>query len=245
MTIKLKKIKAGEYVYTGSKYVKQFIITKFSTQWNIKSSEESYHTSENILVYVYDYCYGLDSVKSYIESFDAGIDYAIAQAKDERLELEDRQEKQNNLEDEYQISYPNDLNYDNNLNLLKKGDMTEFVFAALNKNCTIGEYVYQCNHENARNEKCKIQKVLEVPNKEYDHMILNLMDLIEKLDENSGGSQSDDKFPDCQLWELSKDDLKRYRETCYILATLVRSDNRRPFVINAEGHTYARYVGLC
>lgn len=125
------------------------------------------------------------------------------------------------------------------------GDFLTAKFARINKQSTLGEYREQVDSGRFSTDLCKVEKVLTLTNDEYDDMADSLMADDPRL--GGGGSASDAPFDfnfDHGLSDWPAEEQAAWDKTSYRLATVVTAPDRTPFVADAQGYKYARYVGV-
>ncbi|WP_333980530.1 LPD29 domain-containing protein [Bacillus pumilus] len=117
-------------------------------------------------------------------------------------------------------------------------------FANLNKNCTLTEYKNEVEKGDYSNEDVKITKEIHFNNANaYENFENMLMTNFEFLNE-TGGSFTEDKrinsYLDYDMMnEFEKRTVKWFRK-----GVAVYSEGKLMFVVDAQGYSYARYVGL-
>ncbi|WP_144533991.1 LPD29 domain-containing protein [Bacillus pumilus] len=117
-------------------------------------------------------------------------------------------------------------------------------FANLNKNCTLTEYKNEVEKGDYSNEDVKITKEIYFNNADaYENFGNMLMTNFDFLSE-TGGNFTEDKrinsYLDYDMMdELEKRTVKRYRK-----GVAIYSEGKLMFVVDAQGYSYARYVGL-
>jgi hypothetical protein len=121
------------------------------------------------------------------------------------------------------------------------GQMITGRFPALNKNGDLAENDAAIAKK-ARDGRCKVQKVIEVPDFVYDVLGDTLMadnPMWEKI-----GGQDADLFDDVTFEQIARDKvlMARYRHESWTNVVVV-TDGARTFLVNTEGYDYARYAG--
>lgn len=119
-------------------------------------------------------------------------------------------------------------------------------WANLNKRNTLSEYLEECDSDNCYDRKARCTKVLEFPqySEVYKWLCKNLMTDIPMFD-NMGGSSSEETEEDIKKLKEKYDfewpyHCHWYNDNCI----LVRENGEDKFVIDPQGYSYARYVGL-
>jgi len=116
----------------------------------------------------------------------------------------------------------------------------------LNKRCTLAEYREQSDRTV---DLCQVARVLELPRAEFFAFTEALMN--NRADLGTGGHDSDADLP--ANWDYftgTEEEREAFRAQAYRLVTVVllqgAEDDRETFLVDAQGYTYARYVGfLC
>lgn len=117
-------------------------------------------------------------------------------------------------------------------------------FARLNKRCTLAEYREECRRPaDFYEERCEVEAVRTLTPEEWDHFADNLMDDVDWL--GTGGTNTDADLP--EGWDFhtgTEAERDAFRRQAYSLVTVIQAPGRETFVVDAQGYTYARYVGL-
>lgn len=134
------------------------------------------------------------------------------------------------------------------------GDKFIARFASLNKRGTAEEYRAECvkpEREDKRtcanwyDQLCQVQRVLRLNAGEFAHLCNNLMEPRDDLGEGGTNSDAPIEWAErTELWQLSELERQLWIDASYHLVTVVLCDGCRPLVIDAQGYSYARYVGL-
>lgn len=132
------------------------------------------------------------------------------------------------------------------------GDRIYARFASLNKRSTAEEYRAECvkpEQEEGRKscnwsrDLCEVEKVLELTPAEFGNLCNNLME--SRTDIGNGGTNSDYELEgEKEFWQYGEDERKKFIAQSYHLVTVVTCPGCRPLVIDAQGYSYPRYVGL-
>lgn len=111
-------------------------------------------------------------------------------------------------------------------------------FARQNKNNTLEEYRTECAKLGGYTwEQCRIVRLLALSGEEYDALAHSLLEPHEGF-EDPGGTGSDSvQEPDDRFHFADE-------AQSYLNVGLVYAPGREPFVIDPQGFSYARYVGL-
>ena len=117
-------------------------------------------------------------------------------------------------------------------------------FANMNKNQTLQEYKEEVESGKFALETVKITRELHLENEQalkyFENHLLTDFDFLE----GSGGSYTDDKRINSMMdWErMSKEERQTVKFN--LIGIAVYYNNQLQFIINTEGFSYARYVGL-
>jgi hypothetical protein len=132
------------------------------------------------------------------------------------------------------------------------GDRFIARFASLNKNSTAEAYRAECikphmserNHANWYDELCEVEAVLFLPRREFSWLASNLLEShISGIGE--GGTNSDYQLPEgVDVNHLRGADLELFIAQSYRMVTVVVCPGCRPLVIDCQGYSYPRNVGL-
>lgn len=135
----------------------------------------------------------------------------------------------------------------------KKGERITARFAHLNKNCTLGEYVLECEKpEDYTDEVFLVNGVVELSNEEYDNFAMNLLAGYDFLGPNVGGSWSDaaeelgvttENFTTA-FSTMSKENREKWYDGGYRVGVVVKAPARNALAVDPSGYNYARYVGF-
>ncbi|ATF13654.1 hypothetical protein A616_17200 [Brevibacillus brevis X23] len=117
-------------------------------------------------------------------------------------------------------------------------------FAYLNKNNTIDEYKEEVKQGNYSLENVKITKEVHFNNEEalkyFSNMLLHDFDFLSE----TGGSYTDDNRINSMTDFYNMDKEEKQTVKWNLFGVAVYLDNKLQFIIDAQGHSYARYVGL-
>ncbi|MBU8573743.1 LPD29 domain-containing protein [Bacillus pumilus] len=117
-------------------------------------------------------------------------------------------------------------------------------FANLNKNCTLTEYKNEVEKGDYTNEDVKITKEIHFNNADaYENFGNMLMTNFDFLNE-TGGNFTEDKRINSYLDYNMMDELEKRTVKWFRKGVAVYSDGKLMFVVDAQGYSYARYVGL-
>ena len=163
----------------------------------------------------------------------------LKQAKQEREEAKKREEQKNKeLEEIKQHITIEDLTEEQSYFINSK-------WANLNKNNTLAEYKEEVKNNRFFERDAKITKNIYFNNKEvYNYFCNSLLYDFEFIAGTGGSATDDERIQTMQdfikLTPAEKDTVKWYNNNCIA----VYYNNKIQFVIDAQGHSYARYVGL-
>lgn len=122
--------------------------------------------------------------------------------------------------------------------------VTSAEFADLNKNNTLDEYKEEVSKGEYSLENVKVTKEIHFNNQEalenFSNMLLKDFDFLA----NTGGSFTEDNRINSMLDYNNMDDYKRNTVQWNLYGVAVYYENKLQFVIDAQGYSYARYVGL-
>lgn len=117
-------------------------------------------------------------------------------------------------------------------------------FANLNKNNTLDQYIEEVEKGDYSTENVKITKEVHFDNKEaltnFSNMLLNDFDFLA----NTGGSFTEDNRINSMLDYYNMDDYEKASVKWNLKGVAVYFDNKLQFIVDAQGYSYARYVGL-
>lgn len=104
------------------------------------------------------------------------------------------------------------------------------------------------------NEKVEIVKVAEVTDEVYDHLVDNLLNsealAATGVTNEHGGTKSsyevdESTYPENTFFmRATEEEREAWRAKSWRVGAVVTAPNRRPFVVDTQGYSYARYVGL-
>ncbi|MDR3409634.1 MAG: hypothetical protein P4L87_01605 [Formivibrio sp.] len=135
------------------------------------------------------------------------------------------------------------------------------IFASLNKNCHIAEYLRECakpengekywstekwqQSKNWYQTNCKVEKILTLTPAEYDDLATGLLDDHPEWFGNGGTNSDYDPGREVKEFrQLTRDEQEKWQAESYNLVTVIQAEGRKSFVVDAQGYNYARYVGL-
>ncbi|MDM5298105.1 hypothetical protein QUF51_08030 [Bacillus pumilus] len=117
-------------------------------------------------------------------------------------------------------------------------------FANLNKNCTLTEYKNEVEKGDYSNEDVKITKEVHFTSPEafeyFGNMLMNNFDFLNE----TGGSFTEDRRINSYLDYDMMDELEKSTVKWFRKGVAVYSEGKLMFVVDAQGYSYARYVGL-
>ncbi len=117
-------------------------------------------------------------------------------------------------------------------------------FADHNKNCKLDQYKEEVGKGKYSLEDVKITKEVHFNNIEalvnFSNMLLNDFDFLA----NTGGSFTEDNRINSMTDFYNMDDLEKKTVKWNLYGVAVYFNNELQFVVDAQGHSYARYIGL-
>ncbi|MFK8370494.1 LPD29 domain-containing protein, partial [Bacillus velezensis] len=117
-------------------------------------------------------------------------------------------------------------------------------FANLNKNQTLDQYKDEVAKGDYRLENVKITKEVHFNTEEalnnFSNLLLNDFDFLAE----TGGSFTEDNRINSMIDYYNMDDLEKNTVKWNLYGVGVYYDGKLQFIIDAQGHSYARYVGL-
>lgn len=117
-------------------------------------------------------------------------------------------------------------------------------FADLNKNNTLDQYKEEVEKDKYRLENVKITKEVHFNNKEaltnFSNMLLNDFDFLT----NTGGSYTDDNRINSMTDFYNMDEEEKNTVKWNMCGVAIYFNNELQFIVDAQGYSYARYVGL-
>jgi hypothetical protein len=117
-------------------------------------------------------------------------------------------------------------------------------FAHLNKNNTLDQYKEEVAKGEYSLENVKITKEIHFNNEtaliNFSNMLLNDFSFLE----NTGGSYTDDNRINSMTDYHNMDEEERNTVTWNLYGVAIYFNGKLQFVVDAQGHSYARYVGL-
>ncbi|UNE51112.1 OmpH family outer membrane protein [Bacillus amyloliquefaciens] len=117
-------------------------------------------------------------------------------------------------------------------------------FANLNKNCTLDQYEDEVTKGDYRLENVKITKEVHFNTEEalnnFSNMLLNDFDFLAE----TGGSFTEDNRINSMIDYYNMDDLEKNTVKWNLYGVGVYYGGKLQFIVDAQGYSYARYVGL-
>ena len=134
------------------------------------------------------------------------------------------------------------------INKVKSDLFVKAQFANLNKRSTLAEYCVEVESLDFYSSKCKIISVVTMSDEEYISFSNNLLENREWL-AGEGGCNSDSLDTDAlgikALYELDDKQMEQWKKGVYELCIAVLNEETREwYLVNPQGYSYARYVGL-
>ena len=131
---------------------------------------------------------------------------------------------------------------------LKEMQFVEGVkFANINKQDDLRDYMDQVERGEYYTECVGIQEVLQLTNKEFTTLSETLLSDYNFVKGLNGGTDSTYKTKYNDFFSLmgDRDEFARWQAGAYKIGALaVNVENGQMFIINNEGYSYCRYVGL-
>lgn len=173
------------------------------------------------------------------EEEDKAFQEYLAESKRKEEEYKKFQEEEKKKEEQiYNDIKEKELSEDNQYFILNAQ------FANLNKNETLLTYKEEVLKGEYSNENVQITKELHFSSEEalknFSNMLMNSFDFLA----NTGGSYTNDNRINSMEDFYNMDDEERYTVQWNLKGVAVYHNNKLQFVIDAQGHDYARYVGL-
>ncbi|WP_253852463.1 LPD29 domain-containing protein [Bacillus amyloliquefaciens] len=149
-----------------------------------------------------------------------------------------KQEEKKQVENIYSNIVVNQLNED------QEYFVADAQFANLNKNCTLDQYRDEVAKGDYRFKNVKITKEVHFNTEEglrnFSNMLLNDFDFFAE----TGGSFTEDNRISSMIDYYNMDDLEKSTVKWNLYGVGVYYDGKLQFIVDAQGHSYARYVGL-
>lgn len=249
--------KDSKYLEAIHEYCKQLVNAyKYCTNYDPYGD---YGSSYNFYSYIsVDYNYiqteATEEIKNDMIVFDSKLAEAekAKQEKEEKAfqeyqkerELQEIQYKKRQEEEKKQID-----NIYNSIDIKTLDEINQYFvtgseFADLNKNNTLDQYKEEVKKGEYTLQDVKITKEIHFNNKEaltnFSNMLLNDFDFLT----NTGGSYSDDNRINSMTDFYNMDEEERNTVKWNLLGVAIYLNNKLQFVVDAQGYSYARYVGL-
>jgi hypothetical protein len=148
------------------------------------------------------------------------------------------EEEKKQIENIYNSVEVNELNENNQY------FVTSAEFANLNKNNTLEQYQEEVSKGEFSLENVKITKEIHFNNEEalhnFSNMLLNDFDFLT----NTGGSYTDDNRINSMTDFYNMDEEERKTVKWNLYGVAIYFNNKLQFIVDAQGYSYARYVGL-
>ncbi|AKO91936.1 hypothetical protein BEH_07375 [Priestia filamentosa] len=117
-------------------------------------------------------------------------------------------------------------------------------FANLNKNETLDQYKEEVQNGDYSLENVKVTKEVHFSSQEalvnFSNMLLNDFDFLA----NTGGSFTEDNRINSMTDFYNMDELEKQTVQWNLYGVAIYLDGQLQFIVDAQGHSYARYVGL-
>lgn len=244
------------YIY---KYVNSFkYCTCYDPYGDYGSSYNFYGVYENNIVKSYDYTQTeqTEEVKKDIEDFNKQLTI-FEQQEEERKEKEyqeyltkqEESKKAHEAREQEEARQIEEIN--NNINIIELAEDKKYYiigsqFAHLNKNNTLEQYKNEVAEGEYYLQDVEITKEVHFKTLEtleyFSNLLLNDFDFIAK----TGGSRTEDNRFQSMVDHYNMDEEERKTVEFYSCDCIaVYYNDKLQFVIDAQGHSYSRYVGLC
>ena len=241
------------WVHEGTKHLpKCFAYNSSRNRWALLNYETSRFISDGFT--------SKAEVGEFILGYDAMHEEEQARAEQERLDREEEMRVRFETEQKYQSMFTSDFPETFSVAV---GERIYAKFPILNKCGTVGEYALRADAPqydedevfqggrwesvpNWRIELCSVEKVLTLTKEQYDRFAENLM-TDGFLDIGNGGTDSDSSHRVSTIAEfhaLSEEQQADWKAKSFRLVTVIQAPERRAYVVDAQGYTHARYVGL-
>ena len=117
------------------------------------------------------------------------------------------------------------------------------LFAKMNKNNTLKQYKEEIENKDYYLQDCKVTKEIHMDKEDlnnFENLLLNDFSFLK----STGGSYTDDLRINSMedYTQMTKEERKTVKFNSYVVA--VYCENKLQFIIDAQGFSYARYVGL-
>lgn len=217
---------AGSYNFTGWSEI----------AWDYKQTEVTEEIEKDMLVF--------DSKLVEFEKVEEERKEVEFQERMKQQELRDMEYKKQQEEEKKQVE-----NIYNSIDVKElEGNKQYFVigsqFADLNKNNTIDQYKEEVETGKFSLGNVKITKEIHFNNHEalinFSNMLLNDFDFLT----NTGGSYTDDNRINSMTDFDNMDEYERSTVKWNLCGVAIFFNNKLQFIVDAQGYSYARYVGL-
>ncbi|MCP1159398.1 LPD29 domain-containing protein [Bacillus infantis] len=122
--------------------------------------------------------------------------------------------------------------------------ITGVEFADLNKNCTLNKYKEEVTKGDYSLEDVRVTKEIHFNNAEalenFSNMLMNDFDFLT----NTGGSFTEDNRINSMTDFYNMDEFDRKTVKWFLKGVAIYFEDKLQFVVDAQGYSYARYVGL-
>lgn len=116
--------------------------------------------------------------------------------------------------------------------------------ANLNKQNTLDEYIELVNANDYLIREYKVVEIATLTDKQYSVFATSLLTDRAWLAGKGGTSSRANLCDFNEVWELSDDEMARYRAESYDVCIAVQCAGKRTIYVDPQGYNYARYVGL-
>jgi hypothetical protein len=195
-----------------------------------------------------------EQIKNDMSDFDKQLElFEIAEQERKEIEFQEhlKQEEIRNAEynarmeeEKKQIEVINNNVTVNELNEDKQYFVIGSEFAHLNKNNTLDQYKEEVLKGEYELNNVKITKEIHFNSQEaltnFSNMLLNDFSFLE----NTGGSYTDDSRINSMTDYYNMDDVDKNTVTWNLYGVAIYFNGKLQFVVDCQGYSYARYVGL-
>lgn len=217
---------AGSYNFTGWAEI----------AWDYEQTELTNEIKENMNEF--------DTKLAEFEKAEEERKHAEFQAWQQQREVEEAEYKKHQEEEKKQV----EAIY-NSIDVKELEENAQYfaidsAFADLNKNNTLDQYKEEVKKDKYKLENVKITKEIHFNNQEaltnFSNMLLNDFDFLT----NTGGSYTDDNRINSMTDFYNMDEDEKRTVKWNLSGVAIYFNNELQFIVDAQGYSYARYVGL-
>ncbi|WP_406590339.1 LPD29 domain-containing protein [Bacillus atrophaeus] len=207
-----------------------------SLDWEYKETEQTEEIKEDMTFF--------DSKFEEFEEAEKARKEKELQEYLEEQELKNAEYKRQQQEEKKQIENIYNSIVVKQLNEDQQYFVIDARFANLNKNCTLDQYKDEVTKGDYRLNNVKITKEVHFNTEEalnnFSNMLLNDFDFLAE----TGGSFTEDKRINSMIDYYNIDSLEKNTVQWNLYGVGVYHNGNLKFIVDAQGHSYARYVGL-